>query len=126
MNDIVFYDLLSITKDVFRVGDEFPHYTEMDASGLPIFADGCRITTEEFKLEFEKQEKLYPLHKLRPIRNELLAQTDWIMLRDVKLENMGEWETYRQQLRDLPKTQTNLETDEMGNLLNVEYPTKPH
>ena len=66
-----------------------------------------------------------PYEELREQRNRLLAESDWIMLRDVKLENIGEWETYRQALRDLPKTQTNLETDEIGKLLNVEYPTKP-
>lgn len=82
-------------------------------------------TEEEFKTKCEEVKKEFPLYRLREQRNRLLAQTDWIMLRDVKLENIGEWETYRQALRDLPKTQTNLETDEIGNLLNVEYPTKP-
>tara|TARA_R100000963_G_C4609851_1_gene80658 strand:+ start:191 stop:520 length:330 start_codon:yes stop_codon:yes gene_type:complete len=81
---------------------------------------------EEFNTKYEEVKKDYPLYKLREERNKLLAQTDWIMLRDVKLENMGEWEIYRQQLRDLPKTQTDLETNIIGNLINVEYPTKPH
>lgn len=90
------------------------------------FADrGETPNQEEFKTKCEEVKKEFPLYKLREERNNLLAQTDWIMLRDVKLENIGEWETYRQALRDLPKTQTNLETDEIGNLLNVEYPTKP-
>lgn len=83
-------------------------------------------TQEEFQTKCEEVKKNVPLYRLRERRNKLLAESDWIMLRDVALENMGEWETYRQQLRDLPKTQTNLETDLMGNLLNVEYPTKPN
>jgi hypothetical protein len=82
-------------------------------------------TEEEFKTKHDEIKTHFGLYKLREQRNRLLAESDWIMLRDVKLENIGEWETYRQALRDLPKTQTNLETDEIGNLLNVEYPTKP-
>ena len=107
-------------KDLI-IGIESEKYTSI------YFDDtGESPTEEEFLKKCEEVKKNYPLYKLREERNKLLARTDWIMLRDVKLENMGEWETYRQQLRDLPKTQTDLETDLVGNLINVKYPTKPH
>ena len=81
---------------------------------------------EEFNMKCEEVKTNIGLYKLREHRNRLLTESDWVMLRDVKLENINEWEIYRQALRDLPKTQTDLETDIIGNLLNVEYPTKPH
>lgn len=83
-------------------------------------------TEEEFNTKWEEVKTHIGLYKLREHRNRLLAECDWVMLRDVSVENINEWEIYRQALRDLPKTQTDLETDIIGNLLNVEYPTKPH
>lgn len=99
----------------------------IDNSGIVIFEKDIsdNPTQQQINNKYDEIKTHFGLYKLREQRNRLLAESDWIMLRDVKLENIGEWETYRQALRDLPKTQTNLETDEIGNLLNVEYPTKP-
>lgn len=54
---------------------------------------------------------------IRLQRDELLAKTDWTQARDVTLSNDSSWQTYRQQLRDLPASTSN--PDE------IVWPTKP-
>ena len=54
---------------------------------------------------------------IRSKRNELLAKTDWTQARDVTLSNDSSWQTYRQQLRDLPASTSNPD--------DVVWPTKP-
>ena len=54
---------------------------------------------------------------IRNKRNELLAETDWTQSRDVTLSNDSAWKTYRQQLRDLPASQSDPD--------DVVFPTKP-
>ena len=57
--------------------------------------------------------------KIRKERNQLLKDSDYIMVSDAPIttEKKEEWETYRQSLRDIPQTFSN--PDE------VVYPTKP-
>ena len=123
--ELLFFDILCYTKESFGNVKDFPHYESCDASGLPIFPADCIITTEEFKKRFAEQERLYPLHKIREKRNKLLAESDWTQMSDVVLANKEEWKTYRQALRDLPSVCVNAAYDVAGNLINVEYPTKP-
>jgi len=52
---------------------------------------------------------------IRSQRNELLAETDYLALPDNTLSD--EMKTYRQQLRDLPSTQSNPD--------DIVFPTKP-
>lgn len=61
--------------------------------------------------------------KLRKKRNELLIQSDWMVL--VDRTPSQEQLTYRQALRDLPATATEADLDEYGELVNVTWPTKP-
>ena len=64
----------------------------------------------------------YPLQELREKRTQLLAETDWVVIR--ARENGGQvpaaWKTYRVALRDLP---SGLDTVEKVNA--VTWPTKP-
>ena len=56
--------------------------------------------------------------KLRDKRNQLLAQTDWMGNSDVQMST--EWQTYRQNLRDI--------TNELTTVADIEavtWPTKP-
>ena len=55
------------------------------------------------------------LRSLRVERNKLLAETDYMALSDVTLTT--EWQTYRQALRDI--------TDTYSDLDSVVWPTKP-
>ena len=122
MEHIKFYEILGDTKISFG---EVPHYPTQDASGMPIFPEGCSITTEEFKLKYDEIEKGYSINKLRVERDILLKACDWTQIIDVSLANKDEWLTYRQALRDLPATSPNVITDVGGNLIDVEFPQKP-
>ena len=54
---------------------------------------------------------------IREKRNRRLLETDWTQARDVTLSNDSAWKTYRQQLRDLPASQSDPD--------DVVFPTKP-
>jgi hypothetical protein len=122
MEHIKFYEILGDTKISFG---EVPHYPTQDASGMPIFPEGCSITTEEFKTRYDEIEKDYSINKLRVERNVLLKDCDWVMMSDLDLANKDEWVIYRQALRDLPKTQSGVTTDIGGNLIDAVFPIKP-
>ena len=64
---------------------------------------------------------------LRCERNKLLRNTDKYMISDFPHSSeskKNEWITYRQLLRDLPSTQTP-ELDDLGDLINITWPTPP-
>tara|TARA_R110000824_G_scaffold146457_3_gene315278 strand:- start:221 stop:592 length:372 start_codon:yes stop_codon:yes gene_type:complete len=122
MENAKFHDIFGKTQVSFG---EVPYYPTMDASGLPIFPVGSSITTEEFKLKYDEVEKDYSINKLRIERNVLLKDCDWVMMSDLDLANKDEWITYRQALRDLPKTQSGVTTDIAGNLIDAVFPIKP-
>ena len=75
-----------------------------------------RPTDEEIALKVKELEAAQPLKQLREERNELLMETDYIMVSDYPHTDKQAWIKYRQDLRDLPQT---------ADLSNVEYPTKP-
>tara|TARA_R110000764_G_scaffold44933_2_gene101124 strand:- start:4676 stop:5086 length:411 start_codon:yes stop_codon:yes gene_type:complete len=56
---------------------------------------------------------------LRPVRNRLLAASDWTQLNDSTLseDKLAAWSAYRQELRDL--------TDEIDENGEVEFPVAP-
>lgn len=56
---------------------------------------------------------------IRTRRNQLLKDSDWTQVSDysMNIENQEEWASYRQELRDLPKTQTNP--------FDIEFPLTP-
>ena len=67
-----------------------------------------------------KRNEIYAAEKLdevREERNKKLAETDWTQSRDVTLSNDSAWQTYRQALRDI--------TDTYSDLNSVVWPTKP-
>ena len=61
-------------------------------------------TLEELNIKLSSMKFSEPWRLLREERNRLLAETDWRASSDLTLST--EWKTYRQQLRDLPKTST--------------------
>lgn len=80
------------------------------------------LTYEQIQDKLEELQAAEPLRLLRIERNRLLAETDWMALNDVVMSDA--WKTYRQQLRDLPST-ANPQLNENGQLINVDWPTKP-
>ena len=71
-----------------------------------------------------------PMKRLRERRDELLQECDWRVTKasDTGVALSNDWKTYRQQLRDLPSTQTPVMEDPITTQLgitNVTWPTKP-
>ena len=84
-------------------------------------------TLEEIKAKKTELENALPLKILREERDFLLEQTDKYALPDYPHINdtkKTEWLTYRQNLRDLTKTQTPI-LNLLGVLENVIWPTQP-
>tara|TARA_B100000989_G_scaffold76399_1_gene54190 strand:- start:39 stop:329 length:291 start_codon:yes stop_codon:yes gene_type:complete len=61
------------------------------------------------------------LRDLRITRNAMLAQSDWVVIKEREeggsVSNFADWKTYRQALRDVTKTYKSLE--------DVKWPTAP-
>ena len=84
-------------------------------------------------VEFEQQEKIWQdqaydraLRRLREKRNQILADTDWIITKGLEQEiDLTGWKTYRQALRDLPAT-AEPKLDDQGNLTNIDWPEVPN
>ena len=82
-------------------------------------------TLEELNTKLSSMKFTEPWRLLREERNRLLAETDWRASSDLTLST--EWKTYRQQLRDLPKTSTPKLIGDTNSLdmTSVDWPTKP-
>ena len=61
------------------------------------------------------------MEELRTKRNQLLAETDWVVLPDSPVADKTAWETYRTQLRDITNGLTTVEQVEA-----VVFPIKPN
>ena len=72
---------------------------------------------EEFIKKVNERNVYYQMKELRRKRDKLLTESDWTQSRDLILTNDEAWKKYRQDLRDLPQTTTDIN--------NVDYPTKP-
>ena len=59
--------------------------------------------------------------QLRIIRNSILAQSDWVVIKEREeggtVKNFADWKEYRQKLRDITNTYKSLE--------DVKWPTAP-
>ena len=72
---------------------------------------------EDFSKKVNERAVYYQMEELRRFRDKLLTESDWTQSRDLTLTNDEAWKKYRQDLRDLPQTTTDI--------INVIYPTKP-
>lgn len=69
-----------------------------------------------------------PFKLLRKIRDDLLCKSDKYVIVDwphMSKEIKEMWYDYRQKLRDLPSNSRNINIDDNGNLLNVNWPIVP-
>ena len=73
------------------------------------------LTWSDVKTKWDAKIAAQPLADLRGVRNDLLAETDWMANSDVTMSDA--WKTYRQQLRDLPAN--------TSDPANPTWPTKP-
>ena len=83
-------------------------------------------TEAEINAKISELDAAEPMRLLRKERNSLLNKTDWTQNDDVPTETQTKWQTYRQQLRDLPATATpTLDSDSNLNFYLVNWPTEP-
>ena len=79
---------------------------------------GQLIDIEEPDVVVTDEENLI---MLRSRRNEMLAQSDWIVIKEREeggsVSNFADWKKYRQELRDITKTYKSLD--------KVKWPTAP-
>ena len=83
--------------------------------------------TEEEKKQREKDksemlsESDRAISDLREVRNQILAQSDWVVIKEREeggsVSNFADWKKYRQELRDITKTYKSLD--------KVKWPTAP-
>lgn len=90
--------------------DEDDTITYMDSSEWP-----SQLTWTAVKTKWDTKIAAQPLADLRGVRNDLLAETDWLANSDVTMSDA--WKTYRQALRDLPAN--------TSDPANPTWPTKP-
>ena len=86
----------------------------VDGVDMPLTAE------EETQKDAEEKEwadgaAAREMEQIRNHRNDLLTRTDWRAFPDVTMSDA--WKTYRQELRDIPASNTVYE--------NVTWPTKP-
>ena len=83
--------------------------------------DGLTKPTDKQLASYTDWETRKGLDELRPIRNELLAQSDWVVIKEREeggsVSNFADWKKYRQELRDITNTYKSLE--------DVKWPTAP-
>jgi len=113
-----------VTIQMYDWDDESDHdYNSENFSNLvPEFCtlEGRLFMTMDFIDEAERTKALEDQWTiLRSLRNILLQESDWTQLADVTLteEKQTSWNTYRQELRDLPNT--------LFTPFVYEFPTKP-
>ena len=87
------------------------------------------ISYADFKSKYDAHLAAEPLQKLREIRNHKLSKTDWSQSPDVPDSLKTKYQTYRQELRDLP-AQSGINPkidDEDGMLINssINWPNEP-
>ena len=78
-------------------------------------------TDAEIKKKYDELVAAEPLNEVRQVRDQKLAQSDWIVIKEREeggsVSNFADWKTYRQELRDITKTYKTLDT--------VKWPTAP-
>jgi len=96
-------------------------YTKTTYEGTPTLIDGSYYQTwiEDTATEEEINDKItLKWLQIREHRNELLKETDWTQFQDSPItgSKLTEWQTYRQELRDLTTYE---------NPFTLEWPIQP-
>lgn len=111
---------------VFRVAEpaapDYDSRTQRLVTQQPTLVDGVWTVTravvqkDQAQIDHEHQQKA---SSVRGQRDRLLAETDWIVIKNLELnQNIpGIWEVYRQALRDIPT--------QVGFPHNVTWPEQP-
>ena len=88
----------------------------------------CPTNVTETQI-IEKANELFalePMRLLRSVRNQKLRTSDWTQGADVPEVIKTPWATYRQKLRDLPKTANpSLDSDNILDNSSINWPEEP-
>lgn len=86
-------------------------------------------TEEEVQARIVELEAAEPMRCVRDVRNWYLAESDWTQGYDIRALRGSEWcaawDSYRQELRDLPDSGIEPYFDEMDFLRGVDWPQQP-
>ena len=78
-------------------------------------------TDAEIKKKYDELVAAEPLNNLRQVRDQKLAETDWVVIKEREeggsVSNFADWKKYRQALRDITNSATSLD--------DVTWPEKP-
>ena len=94
--------------------DVITHWNAENAKDQP--------SDSEFATKITELKGLYPMKSLRNDRNRLLTESDWMASSDRTMTQAEK--DYRQELRDLPTTQTPT-LNEDGDTVGITWPDKP-
>ena len=93
-----------------------------------IFVDAS-ISYADFKSMYDVHLAAEPMNQLRVLRNHKLSKTDWSQSPDVPDSLKTKYQTYRQQLRDLPaQSGIDPKIDDVDGMLipdSITWPTEP-
>ena len=100
--------------------------SEETYSGLEWLDSTTKPTESDINAKIAELDAAEPMRLLREERNSLLRETDWTQNDDVPTETQTKWQTYRQQLRDLPATASpKLNSEYELDDSSVTWPTEP-
>ena len=87
------------------------------------------ISYADFKSKYDAHLAAEPMQKLREIRNHKLSKSDWSQSSDVPDSLKTKYQTYRQELRDLPaQSGINPKIDDVDGMLidsSINCPNEP-
>ena len=87
------------------------------------------ISYADFKSKYDAHLAAEPMQKLREIRNHKLSKSDWSQSPDVPDSLKTKYQTYRQELRDLPaQSGINPKIDDVDGMLidsSINWPNEP-
>ena len=100
-------------KSMFRKAD--------GSGGWSSKATDFGVTWSQITTKKKELEDAEPLNELRMERNNILTQSDWVVIKEREeggsVSNFADWKKYRQELRDITNTYKSLDT--------VKWPTAP-
>ena len=107
---------------------EWIELSEADSASIEVgdlyySSNGLHLTSDNFYFDSDRNPVIYTsetkMAEIRKRRDNHLSLSDWTILPDSPLtaSKKTEWQTYRQQLRDLPTSNTNP--------FDIDFPAEP-
>ena len=118
------YAIMGSVNNESDFKNNFKKITATDKDGNGTFSSDPKdwgVTWSQLKTKYDALVKDEPLKLLREQRNAILAQSDWVVIKEREeggtVKNFADWKKYRQELRDITNTYKSLD--------KVKWPTAP-